>query len=141
MIIVGKGPLKKQLQDLAIKLNVHKKIIWIDFLDRIQDFYEFIDIFVLTSRYEGLGFVFLESMLFKKPVIATNSSAMPEIIKNNFNGFLVPQNNTKILSKTIIKLKNKKKRIRLGQNGYEFVKKKMSLIKMFNKINKIYKTS
>ena len=65
---------------------------------------------------------------------------MPEIIKNNFNGFLVPQNNTKILSKTIIKLKNKK-RIRLGQNGYEFVKKKMSLIKMFNKINKIYKTS
>ena len=105
MIIVGKGPLKKQLQDLAIKLNVHKKIIWIDFLDRIQDFYEFIDIFVLTSRYEGLGFVFLESMLFKKPVIATNSSAMPEIVKNNYNGFLVPQNNTKILSKMIIKLK------------------------------------
>ena len=141
LIIVGKGPLKKQLQDLAIKLNVHKKIIWIDFLDRIQDFYEFIDIFVLTSRYEGLGFVFLESMLFKKPVIASNSSAMPEIVKNNYNGFLVPQNNTKILSKMIIKLKNKKIRIRLGQNGFEFVKKNMSLIKMFNKINKIYKNS
>ena len=48
------------------------------------------DMFVLTSNYEGLGLVFLEAMLCGKPVISSNSSAMPEIIKNKFNGLLVP---------------------------------------------------
>tara|TARA_B110000008_G_scaffold219277_1_gene219120 strand:+ start:34 stop:1179 length:1146 start_codon:yes stop_codon:yes gene_type:complete len=139
LIIVGKGPLKKELQFLAKKLKVENKIIWIDFIDRVQDFYETIDLFVLTSRYEGLGFVFLESMIFKKPIITCNTSAMPEIIKNNYNGFLVPPNNPKFLAKTILKLKDKKKRKKLGFNGYLFVKKNMSLIKMFNKINSVYK--
>ena len=139
LIIVGKGPLKKELQILAKKLKVEKKIIWIDFMDRVQDFYQTIDLFVLTSKYEGLGLVFLESMIFKKPIITSNTSAMPEIIRNNFNGFLVPPNDPYLLAKSISKLRDKKKRQRFGLNGFLFAKRNMSLINMFNKINNVYK--
>ena len=47
-------------------------------------------------------------MLSKKPVISSNSSAMREIIKNNFNGYLVKLDDPIALSKAILKLKNQK---------------------------------
>ena len=57
LIIVGKGPLKNTLLNQAKNLKVNSKIIWIDFIDDIKNFKK-IDIFILTSRFEGLGLVF-----------------------------------------------------------------------------------
>ena len=58
MIIVGSGYQKELLKNLAIKENVEDKIIWIEFLDEVEDFLKFLDIFALPSLYEGLGLVF-----------------------------------------------------------------------------------
>ena len=137
-LLVGNGPMKPELISLSRKLNIEKKIIWINFVDDIKSFYNTIDIFVLTSKYEGLGLVFLEAMMCKKPIIASNTSAMPEIIKNNYNGFLVSPNNSLMLSKLIIKLINPKLRLRLGLNGYKCVKKKFTVKKMYEETQRIY---
>ena len=67
--IVGKGPLKNNLIDLAKSLKIENQIFWIDFVDDVKKFYNSIDIFVLTSHYEGLGLVFLEAMLCKIPFL------------------------------------------------------------------------
>lgn len=138
LIIVGDGPLKLNLKKLATKLNVSKQIIWIDFVDDLITFYKNIDVFVLTSKYEGLGLVYLEAMLSKKPIICSNTSAMPEIVKNNFNGFLIKPNRPFELSKAISKLKNKKLRFKLGMNGYKKVKKEFTVKKMYLETNKTY---
>ncbi len=138
LIIVGNGPLKKDLKELARELNLNKQIFWYDFIDDLNTFYKTIDLFVLTSKYEGLGLVFLEAMLSKKPVICSNTSAMPEVITNNLNGFLVQPNNPIQLSNAILRLKNKKLRYKLGINGYNKVKKKFSIKKMYLETNKIY---
>ncbi len=138
LIIIGKGPLEKKLKNYAKKMNLESKILWIKFIDDLKNFYKFIDIFVLTSKFEGLGLVFLEAMLSKKPVISSNSSAMREIIKNDFNGYLVKLDDPISLSKAILKLKNQKIRQRFGINGYNFVKKKFSITKMYNETQKTY---
>ena len=103
-MLVGKGPLKKDLKKISKDLKIQNNIKWINFIDNLEKFYDSIDLFVLTSKYEGLGLVFLEAMLSKKPIISSNTSAMKEIIKNNFNGFLVEQNNPRLLANTIFKL-------------------------------------
>ena len=138
LIIVGKGPMKLELLMLAKKLNIENKVVWISFIDDLESFYKKIDIFVLTSNYEGLGLVFLEAMICKKPIIASNTSAMPEIIKNNYNGFLVKPDNPLMLVNSIIKLKNNKLRFRFGANGYKFLKKKFTVNKMYKQTQKIY---
>ncbi len=138
LIIVGRGPLKNTLLNQANKLNVNSKIIWIDFIDNISNFYKKIDIFVLTSRFEGLGLVFLEAMLSKKPVICSNSSAMKEIVKNNYNGFRVQPNDPNKLSNAIIKFKKKGIRNKFGLRGYKFVKSNFSIMKMYKETQKIY---
>ena len=139
LFIVGRGPLKNQLIGLTKELKIENQIFWIEFVDDCKNFYKSIDIFVLTSHYEGLGLVFLEAMLSKKPIICSNSSAMPEIIKNNYNGLLVKPNNPILLSKSIKLLYDISLRKKLSFNGYLFVKKNFSVKKMYSETINVYK--
>ena len=94
----------------------------------------------MNSNWEGLGLVLLEAMYFKKPIIAPRISAIPEVIVNNFNGYLVKPNNvrsyslamSKIIDKKISKKFSKKSKIVLNEN--------FDYIKMVTKIKKIYLT-
>ena len=139
LFVVGSGPLKKKLQELAKYKKLGKSIIWIDFIDDINNFLKNIDIFVLPSLYEGLGLVFLEAMLKKKPIVSSKSSAMKELILNNFNGFLIKKRNFYELSKALNLLRNKKSRDKMGKNSYLFVKKNFSEEKMFIQTDKLYR--
>lgn len=46
------------------------------------------DIFVAPSRYESFGLVFLEGMMFGKPVVGTTAGGIPEIVQDGVNGIL-----------------------------------------------------
>ena len=139
LFIAGSGPLKKKLKDLIREKNLSKNIFLIDFVDDIDRFLDSVDIFVLPSLYEGLGLVFLEAMLKKKPLISTNTSAMKELIFNNYNGYLIEKKNFKQLSEVLNLLTNKKKRLAMGKRSYAFVKKKFTEKKMFQETDKLYR--
>ena len=59
---------------------------------------------ILPSYREGLPKGLLEAASCKLPIISTNVPGCREICKNNFNGFLVPPKNPKLLAKSIEKL-------------------------------------
>ena len=101
LILVGNGPETYKLKKLSRDLNIYNKIVWIKFSENIRDILDFADIFLLTSEYEGLGLVLLEAMASNIPIIATNTSAIPEVIINNYNGFLVKHLDKKDLIKKI----------------------------------------
>lgn len=58
--------------------------------DRLRGFYRDCDLFVAPSRYESFGLVFLEAMVFGKPVIAGNAGGAPEVIAHGKTGLLTP---------------------------------------------------
>ena len=139
LFIVGIGPLKEDLVNLSRKKKLSKNIYWLDFVDDIDGFLDKIDIFVLPSLYEGLGLVFLEAMLKKKPIVSTKTSAMKELIKQNYNGYLFPKKDSTKLSNALNSLIDKKKRQIMGKNSYIFVKKKFSENKMFKETDNLYR--
>ena len=104
------------------------------------DLFEIADVFCLTSRYEGLGLVLLESLALKVPVITMNSGAMKEVIKNNFSGVLLSQNfNSKSLSTAIIKIiTNKKFRQKIIENGVITLNNKFTTKKMLELTSAVY---
>lgn len=65
---------------------------------------ETIDIFVLPSLWEGFGYVTVEAMACRKPVVAFNTSGNPEIILHEKTGFLVETLNLKSMADYIMKL-------------------------------------
>ena len=139
LIIVGKGPLKNSLIQLSKNLKINNKIIWIDYLDDIRGFFSLIDTFCLTSEYEGFGIVTLEAFYNKKPIIATHAGALPEIIKNKYNGICIKLNEIKKLPKYFDFMMIKKNRNKIVKNALITLEKKFTNKQMFLKTDKIYR--
>ena len=140
LILVGKGKETQSLKILAQKMNIYEKIYWIDYTENIYELFKISDLFCLTSEYEGLGLVLLESFLAKVPIITMNRSAMKEVIKNNYSGLLLPANSSpKTLSKGISKvLHNKKFSKKIVKNGLVTLNEKFNPYKMLNLTTNIY---
>ncbi len=137
LILVGTGPLTKKLKKFSKELNVYDKIIWIDFFENNAVLYKIFNIFCLTSNYEGLGLVLLEALSSKTPIVATNISAIPEIIQDRQNGFLVNQNDYEGLA-DIFSYLYQTDLTNIKENGRKSIELKFSTNKMSSKIFEIY---
>ncbi len=118
ILIAGTGKLEARLQKAARQLKVEDEIVFLGFVDNIRRFNQSIDIFILTSLYEGFGYVLVEAMAEKKPVVAFDIRSSAEIVKNNVSGFLVESLNVDALSQKVEELiKNSDLRIKMGKEG------------------------
>lgn len=106
LVIIGEGEekenLKFKIENLKLKNNV-KLIGRVNHQD-MPLYFQAADIFVLNSGYEGLSHAILEAMQFRVPVVASDKGGNPELIQDNFNGFLVEYNNQEQLKEAILKL-------------------------------------
>ena len=138
LILIGNGPENKKLKNLAKDLKIFKKIIWIDSYENIKDIISLSNLFILSSKYEGLGLVLLEAMASKKPILATKISAIPEVVKNNYSGILVDHGYPQKISKKIKLFENKKLSMRYGNNGFKILNTKFNVNRMYIETNKVY---
>ena len=137
LIMIGKGPLENELRQLAKKLNINNKIIWIRYASNVNLYFNIFDIFCLSSKYEGLGLVLLESLASCVPVLATRAGAIPEIIKNNKNGYLVKHGDIGRFSKRINDALALSKKVTFKRNLFD-LKNKFSLNRMYVATEKAY---
>jgi len=86
LYVVGEGNLHKSLINLSKSLGVNDKVQWVGKTEYIKEFLSKIDLFILPSKYEGFGLVLLEAMVAKKPIIAANNSAIPEVLGKSYEG-------------------------------------------------------
>lgn len=96
--------------------------------NEMKTFYENARILIHTSIcYEGFPMVFPEAMAYKLPIIAPNLAGYPEIVEDDFNGFLFePENGEDLAKKISIIWNNEKELMRLGNNGFKKVTQKYS---------------
>lgn len=89
LIIVGGGPLLNELEQLAVKLEISEYVDFVGMQDNPQKFVSRANLFVLSSRWEGLGNVVIEAMACGCPVVATNCTYGPsEILEDGKYGAL-----------------------------------------------------
>jgi len=99
------------------------------------------DILLLPTRLEGFGYAVAEAMACGKPVVTTNCSSLPEIVKNGENGFLCEMNNVDdFVEKIKILEGNKKLREKIGKVNRRKIVQNFSLEKMVKRYTKLYKT-
>ena len=88
---------------------------------------------------ESLPTTIKEAFFLKVPVVGTNVGGIPELIKNNETGLLVPPNDPHKLAESINKLlENKQNANQLAQSGYEFVNNNMTWDVMLPKYIEFY---
>lgn len=91
LLIAGEGKLKNELKRYAKVLDVEKEVIFLGFVENVNRFMQAIDIFLMTSFYEGFGYVIVEAMANRKPVVAFDVRSNSEIIEDGKTGFLIKE--------------------------------------------------
>ena len=126
LLIIGYGVNKNKINNFINENNLSKKIKILGFQENPYKFIKRSDVFILTSRFEGLPNVLLESLVLKKFIISSNCPTGPrEILDNGKFGFLFKTQGYKKLSELILKYENNKDKyknnIQLGYNSlYRF---------------------
>jgi len=87
-------------------------------LNEVNQYYERATVFCMPSHVEPFGITFIEALSHKLPVIATNIGAIPDFIKDGFNGFLVDPHDTESLARQLsVLISDPQKCIAFGERG------------------------
>ena len=124
LYIAGEGDMKSTLEKQITDLGIGHRVFLLGRTDKVDDFLANIDIFALSSRYEGFGLVLLEAMRSCLPIVATRTSAIPEVLGMSHKG-LVPVGDPESMSKKFENLVEVGNRSRLIEEG-------TSRLKMFD---------
>ncbi len=108
-IVVGEGPLKKELESLATRLEVKNNIIFLGYIPKIEYVYPLFDVLTIPSISESFGLSAVEAQAMQLPVIASNVNGLNEVIINNHNGLLFKSKDSSDLAEVIKKLRTDKK--------------------------------
>ena len=139
-IFVGDGPLRQIAEEKVKKLNIESYCHFLGNRSDVGKILQTFDIFILSSLWEGLPLSLLEAQYFGIASIVTNVGGIPEVVKNEYNGLLVPPKDPVKLSQTILRVLNDYNlRKELGKNGKKVVMQRFTIDKMKNcYLNLIY---
>lgn len=109
LFIIGDGPMKSGLVRLVKNLKVEKNVKFKGWVKNVNSFLKKSNVFVLSSKREGLPYVLIEAMSLGKAIISTNSPYGPkEILSNGKYGILTPVFDENSLTKAMLKLSRDK---------------------------------
>ena len=122
VVIIGDGELRHELEAQTKTLDIAENVIFTG----LQTYHDTIrllsgmDIFVFPSLWEGFGLVLLEAMALKKPIVASNVSAIPESVLHQHTGLLVPpQHATELAYAIRLLLTSPDNVAEMGEYGYQ----------------------
>ncbi len=103
-IIYGEGPDFALIKEAIVRMKLSEIILCPGFEKNLLGCLKGADMLVNPSLSEGLPNIVLEAMALSVPVVATAVGGVPELVKNERSGLLVPPSNSKALSIAILQL-------------------------------------
>lgn len=118
-LVVGDGYLVPQLKLMTRENNLEEKIFFEGIVskNKIKNYYAAGDIFVYASKSETQGMIVSEAMYMGLPVVAVDATGSKDLIENNVNGFLVPENEQEFSEAVMKLIRNKELRKRFGESS------------------------
>jgi glycosyltransferase involved in cell wall biosynthesis len=138
-LLVGDGPLKEKIEAMISEYKISEKVILTGFRSDIPELLSIMDIYVLTSLWEGLPRVLPQAMAMCIPIVATCVDGVPEAVKHGENGFLVPAKDYHALAeKTLQLIENPSLAKRMGEAGKKMVYPEFCVKEMVKKTEELY---
>lgn len=127
-IIIGYGPLESEIRSLARELEINGEIQIMINPPNIPEILRNSDIFLSTSLFEGVSNAIMEAMVAGLPIVATEVGDNKYLIRNSFNGYLVPCKNTGLVVQKLVYLcESEEKRLAFGKNSRLILERDFSM--------------
>jgi N-acetyl-alpha-D-glucosaminyl L-malate synthase BshA len=104
LMLVGDGPERACVEELARKLNVEKDVMFLGKQDAVEELLAIADLYLMPSESESFGLAALEAMACEVPVISSNTGGIPEINIHGDTGFLSDVGNVEEMALNAIKI-------------------------------------
>jgi glycosyltransferase involved in cell wall biosynthesis len=138
--IVGDGEMRKKLKKQVNKLKL-KNVSFLGSREDVPKLLSESDIFVLPTTSDTLPISIIEAMFTNQAILTTNCGGIPEIIKDNYSGFIVePANPEQLAKKLSLLLRKDSIRKELAGNANAFALQHLTVSKMVQKIEEIYQS-
>jgi glycosyltransferase involved in cell wall biosynthesis len=130
---------RSQLERLVTELNLNGRVHLLGWLDNAEELVCALDIFVSASETESFGLAIGEAMAAGTAVVSTATEGASELIEDGINGVLVPIGDVGRMREEIsLLLADDNKRRELGVRARERIKKRFSLERMVDEIERVY---
>jgi glycosyltransferase involved in cell wall biosynthesis len=143
LLVVGGDPFGdgvSRLAALADQLGLGGRARFLGIRRDVPDLLGAADLFVLPSLWEGLGLVFLEAMAARLPIVASDVSAIPEVVVDGESGWLVPPGDPRVLAGAIASaLADEEGRRARGEAGYDRLLARFGLPRMIEETLEVYR--
>jgi glycosyltransferase involved in cell wall biosynthesis len=138
-VILGEGELRehleRQVKDHHLEKHVKLPGFRIDVLGCLKQF----DLFVMSSVTEGLGTSLLDAMAASRPIVATTAGGIPEIVRDEATGVLVPPRDHHAMARQIVRLlKDAALRRRFADAGFARVRERFTVERMVDETAAVY---
>jgi glycosyltransferase involved in cell wall biosynthesis len=141
-VLVGEGRdgvTLGQLQRLALELGIAERVYFPGYRAQLLPVYGSFDLFVLSSRREGLPNSILEAMAVGLPVVTTDVAGTSELVLDGQTGFVVPQGDVEGLARAMGTLVvDRQIRQRIGQAGRQRVERQFSFTQRLQRVEELY---
>lgn len=139
LLIVGDGELQPQVERYIAENGLNRRVKLLGERRDVPRILAASDIFVLSSRWEGLPYTIIEAMMAGLPVVATRVGGIPELVEEGVTGYLVPPKDPDALVKAIHKLLGDPSlRHRMGEAGREKALQGFALDRMLRETERVY---
>jgi glycosyltransferase involved in cell wall biosynthesis len=137
-VIAGEGPLNQTLREHIERLDLVEEV---DLLGRREDIPEILaalDLFIMSSRYEGLPIAVIEAMAAGLPIVATDVPGLRDVLTDTV-GQLVPYRNVEALADGIeAVMGDDQLRLEMGRQGRQRARLKYSRERMLTDLTELY---
>jgi L-malate glycosyltransferase len=139
-IIVGDGPLKEEIIQYRRELGLEEKVLMPGLQTEVKPWYSVIDIFMMTSVFEGLPIALLEAMSMQCAIVSTDAGGIKEVIEPNKSGLMRGVDQWKELSDDISRMMvDEDLRTRLAKEARVRVIENFGMEKMVRELEKLYR--
>lgn len=142
LVILGDGPLRQSLEEYINQSGVNDIIELKGNVNNVEDYLARSNIFVISSRYEGLSLATMEAMASSLPVVSLNVGGMKDLVSDN--GYLVEFGDVEEFTKKVLILgENEVLQEKMGTRSKEKVKKygkqqmRVAYLNLYRRINEV----
>jgi len=140
-LLIGDGPLRDDLMALGGRLGVRDHVVWKDFVSDPRDAYEAMDVFAMSSVYEGMPYTILEAMSMSLPVVATRIPGCAALVRHGVTGLLAEPGDPAELARALVQVLRDPKRGRaMGAAGRRRVEDRYTLDRFIARMQALYET-
>jgi glycosyltransferase involved in cell wall biosynthesis len=137
LVVLGEGPERGRLESLARELGVARRVFLRGREPDVGAWLARASVLVHPARWEGFGLGVLEAMLAGLPVVASNVSALPELVADEETGLLVRPDDPSALALGVARALGDAER--LGAAGRERARREFSVARMADRTAELYR--